>query len=351
MVPAVHGAEQIKARKSRRATGHPSCPRCMYSCGVPLTSDSTVAIGAAVPSREPERAMFVASDRFLPLEYLGIPHRIAGATVGLPVPAERRGLQGFAFLTVDGSDDGPRLYWPRADDERLEGARPARHDLNGIPLYARVIDGKTLAACLPRGWHAESSAPGAGVPVWRHDDGSILLPFDPAEAMELLWSERDLAETAGRGLTSACALHHTYRLVRLCRGVFRSPCDGATPYPGAPRVSTLAGRASPPRYRSLALRVLTEAWRARQCLDRTLATGVPVGRGPDPRRRHTAVGQAQIGALRDVERELGIARAGISRPFAIPSMNRWWLALRDEGCEVGVHGANHDGPGPRSRCA
>jgi hypothetical protein len=314
----------------------------MYSCGVPLTSDSTVAIGAAVPSREPERAMFVASDRFLPLEYLGIPHRIAGATVGLPVPAERRGLQGFAFLTVDGSDDAPRLYWPRADDERLEGARPARHDLNGIPLYARVIDGKTLAACLPRGWHAESSAPGAGVPVWRHDDGSILLPFDPAEAMELLWSERYLAETAGRGLTSAA--HFIYYRLR----------------PALPRRLQIALRRS---YARIQARREFPRWPVEPALHDvvrllygllTEVAGTPVPWiGPWPRGYRwavvlthdvdTAVGQAQIGALRDVERELGYRSSWNFPALRYPVDEPMVAALRDEGCEVGVHGANHDG--------
>ena len=66
-----------------------------------MASEPTVAIGAAVPSRGPERAMFIASDRFLPLEYLRVPHRVASNAARTRALSNGRVPTGFASLTVD----------------------------------------------------------------------------------------------------------------------------------------------------------------------------------------------------------------------------------------------------------
>jgi hypothetical protein len=286
--------------------------------------------------------MFIASHRFLPLDYLRIPHRVADAAALARPPSDERGPTGFASLTVEGGEPAPRLYWPRPDGGRLDRIAPARHDLGGTPLFARVIDRETLAGSLPDGWRLDPAAADAAVLVWRREDGSILLPFDPGEAIEMLWSEGYLATSGGRGLTAAAkALYYRAR-------------------PAMPRRLQIAMRR---RYARVQDRRAFPRWPVEPALHDLLrmlyGLLTEVARrpvpwiGPWPRPYQwavvlthdveTTIGQGQIGVLRDIERELGYRSSWNFPALRYPVDESVLAALREEGCEVGVHGAYHDG--------
>ena len=285
--------------------------------------------------------MFITSDRFLLFEYLRIPFRLAdGAT--LTPQSDRQEPIGFASLTVDGGGQAPRLYWPHPEGEHLTELAPARTELAGIPIVARTVDGGTLASSLPHGWHPDPAASDAAVSVWRHDDGSILLPFDPGEAIEMLWSERYLAGAGGRGLTAA--VNSVYYRVR----------------PIMPRRLQIALRRS---YARVQDRRAFPRWPIEPALHdlirviygllTELAGGPVPWIGPWPRPYRWAVvlthdvestlGQAQIPVLRDIEREFGYRSSWNFPALRYPVDESVVAALREDGCEVGVHGAYHDG--------
>ena len=158
-----------------------------------------------------EPTTFITSDRFLPLDYLRIPHRLADGTAQAQPSSAGSAPVGFASLTVDSSGQTPHLYSPRPGDGHLSHLASARAELAGIPIITRVVDRDTLARSLPDGWHAEPTETDASLSVWRHRDGSILLPFDPTEAIETLWSER-YTSTAGGGSVRAAAQSLYYRV-------------------------------------------------------------------------------------------------------------------------------------------
>ena len=77
-------------------------------------------------------------------------------------------------------------------------------------------------------------------------------------------------------------------------------------------------------------------------MDRPLATSLRLGGCADPRRGndHRA---GTISVLRDIERELGYRSSWNFPALRYPVDESVVAALRDEGCEIGVHGAYHDG--------
>ncbi|HET7520464.1 MAG TPA: hypothetical protein VFK61_02875 [Candidatus Limnocylindria bacterium] len=284
--------------------------------------------------------MFVTSEPFLPLEHLRIPHRVDPA--GAEESASVHGVpMGFASLSVDGAMGGPRLYWPLAGSPLLAGASLGRHTLRGIPLFARAADPAALADALPAGWRVAAHEEGELAAV-RHDDGSIVLPFDPGEAMECLWSERYLTMGGRLGITSAARWLY-YRLrplmprrlqIELRRSYAR--VQGRRPFPAWPMETALHD-------------LLREVY----WLLTELAGGPVPWIAPWPAPYRWAVvlthdveqpaGQAQIGVMRDAERALGF-RSSWNFPARRYVVDESVVAsLREEGCEIGVHGALHDG--------
>ncbi|MGH2887499.1 MAG: hypothetical protein ACRDPA_33175, partial [Solirubrobacteraceae bacterium] len=76
------------------------------------------------------------------------------------------------------------LFTPVLADDKAE---PLLHGRGGAWHRAR-----TLTA-------ADGSASGS---IWRSDDGSVFLPFDPNDAVESFWTERYLESAASRGVRS-----------------------------------------------------------------------------------------------------------------------------------------------------
>src|SRR4051794_17689641 len=111
----------------------------------------------------------------------------------------------FRVPTVAGEGSGPwarlaaparagALYWPGAGV--AERAAPAACRLGEIPLVARLVPDAEVEEWL-RGreepWsRGEEIRDGEGAragSVWRDGRGSVLLPFDPSEAILGYWSE------------------------------------------------------------------------------------------------------------------------------------------------------------------
>jgi hypothetical protein len=278
--------------------------------------------------------MFVASHRFLPLDVLRAPHRVHDDAPGGPM--------GLAQLSAERDGRRRSLFWPRPDDEALAHQVPARHELAGIPLFARVLDADLLAGALPPGWYPDPTADDGVVTVWRHEDGSILLPFDPGEAIQLLWSEAYLA-TMGDSHEPSFAARAYYRV-----------------RPILPRGMQIALRRS---YARIQARREFPRWPVEPALHDLLRlvhgwlseiAGEPVPwLGPWPQGYRwavvlthdveTAAGQAQIGVMRGIERELGYRSSWNFPALRYPVDESVVAALREDGCEVGVHGALHDG--------
>jgi hypothetical protein len=92
------------------------------------------------------------------------------------------------------------IYWPAWDGD--EDAVGAFWKLEGVPLFARMaedLDGRRLDASLGGRWsriHTIEGAGGRRAAVWEDDRGNVLLPFDPAEAINNYWSESYRAEEA-----------------------------------------------------------------------------------------------------------------------------------------------------------
>ena len=66
--------------QSRRAAGHLEPPEGAPQQRVQWPSSPPPPVGAVAASQVPERATFVASARFLPLDYLRVPYRLADGT-------------------------------------------------------------------------------------------------------------------------------------------------------------------------------------------------------------------------------------------------------------------------------
>jgi hypothetical protein len=293
--------------------------------------------------------VFDSSCQFAFFDYFRVPYAVRpavapGAGTGAPAPVHR--------LVATGPSDGPprALLWPAAAPGQA-ARRPGCYRLGGFTFFGRVADDRAVRGTLDQfgqGWQvAEQIRDAAGDPyaaVWRDDAGSVFLPFDPAEVMREFWSEeyRRAGPAAARHVRAAI-LRGYYLLrpllprrlqLRLRRGYTRVQ-DRAT-FPGWPvedslhrfyawlfdLLVTLAGRPVPfldpwPDGRSWAL-VLTH----------DVETGAGCG---------------DIDLLRAPERALGYRSSWNFVPLRYQVADDTLRGLRDEGCEIGVHGLRHDG--------
>ncbi len=230
--------------------------------------------------------------------------------------------------------------------------QPGRYRLRDFTFFGRVAADAAVPGALSQhghGWHpAEPILDEAGQPraaVWRDGDGSVFVPFDPAEVMQQFWSES--YRRVGRSpmaLTGRTALVKGYYLVRpalprrlqlrLRRAFTR--VQARSSFPGWPmedslhslyawlfgQLAELAGRPVPfidlwPQGRSWAL-VLTHDV-------------------------ETDVGYRNLDLLRGPERELGYRSSWNFVPLRYQVPEDTIRRLQEEGCEVGVHGLRHDG--------
>jgi hypothetical protein len=297
--------------------------------------------------------VFESSHPFAFFDYFRVPYAVQPALAadhraGTVVSVHRLCMTGLhggqpRSLLWLGTDVG--AAWPTT-------CRLGRYQLRDCTIFGHVaLDAAVpgMLGQLGHGWHpAQRIFDGAGQPqaaIWRDDDGSVFLPFDPGEVMLQFWSEGYRQAGHSPILASArTALLRSYYLLRpaLPRRLqlrFRrafTRVQGRSSFPSWPvedslhtlyawlfgLLAELAGRPVPflapwPDGRSWAL-VLTHDV-------------------------ETDAGYRNLDLLREPERELGYRSSWNFVPLRYRVADDTVRALKEEGCEVGVHGLRHDG--------
>ncbi len=298
--------------------------------------------------------MFESSYPFAFFDYFRVPYTMRrqrasgnGAAPDLPVHQVR---------TTGQSGGEPRsLLWLGTDAGQATlpaSCQLGSYRLRDFTFFGHVAVGTTVPGMLSRlgdGWHpAERIFDSAGHPraaVWRDGDGSVLLPFDPAEVMQQFWSEK--YRQVGRSslaLWSRTALVRSYYLAR----------------PALPRRVQLRLRRA---FTQVQARASFPSWPVEDSLHNFytwmfgLLAGLagrpvpfidlwPEGRSWALVLTHdveTDVGYRSLELLRGPERELGYRSSWNFVPLRYKVSEDAVRRLREEGCEVGVHGLRHDG--------
>lgn len=282
--------------------------------------------------------MFETSHPFGFFDYLRVPY-----TTG-PSRDVHDGL-GRVFLA--GRRDRA-LLWPLAG---TGSGRRGRYELDGKPLFGHVVPDDAAAGLVPdwdREWtrtYELTEPDGVRASIRVDTTGGVWLPFDPAEVMHEFWSEgyRDAGPRGVRQRLRPALVRLYYamrpllpRQVQLAMRRVFSKVQGQQDFPDWPVESALhdlydwllallaqfAGEPVPwlapwPYGRSWAL-VLTHDV-------------------------ETAAGCDAIPLLREEERTAGLVSSWNFVPLRYQTPDAVLDALRDEGCEIGVHGLLHDG--------
>jgi peptidoglycan/xylan/chitin deacetylase (PgdA/CDA1 family) len=289
-----------------------------------------------------------ASQQVPLLDYFRVPYRRDDTAM----PPPDAGLQMLAW--TESGQVARALYWP---DRATLGA-PERHTLGRITLFGAVVGDEVSTARLAsvgKNWSAIAFVcNGDGSPVasiQQDESGSIFLPFDPGQAVELLLSER--YRLVGRSAARLRAKRASVRGYYAVRGL-------------VPRRVQIALRQ---RMTSLQTRADFPAWPIEGSLhdlyDLILGLVARLADRPIPRvglwpRPHswalvlthdveTADGYSQLDGLRGVEAEFGLRSAWNFAPKRYAVDDTVVRELRDDGHEVGVHGLYHDGRDLESR--
>jgi hypothetical protein len=298
-----------------------------------------------------EKPVFESCHPFALFDYFRVPYTVRHDAAGRQCGQ----LSVHRLQLADRSGEPRSLLWLGADTP--EPAWPAGCDLGSYRLrdfvfFAHVAAGTAVPAKLSefgRGWHpAEQIFNLAGQPqaaIWRDQDGSVFLPFDPAEVMLQFWSEAyRLAGSSTLALTGRTALVRGYYLVRpalprrlqlrLRRAFTR--VQGRSSFPGWPAEDSLH------TFYAWLLGLLAElAGQPVPFLDPW-----PDGRSCALVLTHdveTEAGCRTLELLRRPERELGYRSSWNFVPLRYQVPAGVISGLQAEGCEVGVHGLMHDG--------
>jgi hypothetical protein len=308
--------------------------------------------GASRAAHGGHGSLFESSDPFLFFDYFRIPYRVASRA---KADASAGGMRWGRIRPVgQGRDRVPTLAWPLVAEAAGRGFAMLEwggHRLAGIPIFGNVVRESATPRWVGRadGWRptdAVVSASGERVAsVWRHPDGSVVLPFDPGELLHNYWSERySRAWTSPVRSRSQALFLNAYYRVR----------------PAIPRRVQIAmrrvfarSRRPPPFPR----------WPVETALldlcDWLFAEVVRLPREPVPwlapwpgGHRWAVVlthdvesgsGCANIELLRHPEREMGFRSSWNFVPLRYTGHEDAMAPLRAEGCEIGVHGLRHDG--------
>ena len=253
---------------------------------------------------------------------------------------------------------GPSLLWQRDLDGPVVHTTLLGVDgIAPIPLFVRLLSDETIEPMLDarggnweRAWRLLSLDGRPAGSIWREDDGSVFLPFDPNEVVESFWSERYLRTAAGEQMRSlrrgAMIAYYRVRplLPRLVQIWLRR------------RFARLQGRFAFPR------------WPIEPCLhdffDVMFAILAGIADEPVPYIAPWPDGHTWALVLtHDVEQAEGLAAVDpvLELEQAHDVRSSWNLVprryevdpdfvsdLSDRGFEIGVHGIYHDGRDLRS---
>jgi hypothetical protein len=255
--------------------------------------------------------------------------------------------QGPGVERVRAQQAGPCLYWARPDDD----GSPARWTIADTSIVARVRDDQAITPLLRSlggDWgRLFGFAPvkgGATASVWVRADGSVLLPFDPNEAIDCLWTEGYLDALTPR-------LERALGLGRRAYYGIRPVLPRSAQIAFRRRLARRQARTSFPRWPiETSLHDLYDL--LYDLLARIIGQPLPA-LAPWPAGRQwafvithdveTAEGLAGIEPLRAVERRHGLVSAWNFVPERYPLPAEVRTGLVREGCEIGVHGLRHDG--------
>jgi hypothetical protein len=295
--------------------------------------------------------VFTSSEPFLVFDHLRVPYEV-NQDQQTQTPDEAAGLR-WGRLTACGTGS-PVLMWPVLDATEAERTapirRPGRFLMGDLVLHGRLVPDEVLTPALPASagtWLPyEPLRAGDGTvlgSVWHSSDGSIAVPFDPAEVVTRFWSERyvDPHGTHHRARTAVLGAYYAVRpvLPRRVQIALRRA------------ISRVQRRRSFPRW------PVEESLHT--FLDLVLGwAGSLVGRpvpwiAPWPAGRtwalvlthdvETAAGVCRIPVLRDIDRRAGHRGSWNLVPRRYSVDDALVAELQAGGLEVGVHGLYHDG--------
>jgi hypothetical protein len=281
--------------------------------------------------------VFDSSAAFVLFDYFRVPYGRGGRT----------SASGLERVTAGGSSS---LLWP--GEKLLADRGPEPCQLGSIPIFARVLDERQVrevVRTLPGAWRPAEQLRDAGGrmigALWRSDD-SVMLPFDPNEAIVNFWTE-GYAEVGARGWATraaSVARHGYYRArpllprnvqLKLRRRFSRLQRKARFPrWPVETAVDDLFRLLS-----GLAVEIAGEsipyiaAW-PHECSWALVLTHDVEGK----------TGYGQIDRLREIEVEEGYRSSWNFVPCNGYVVERSVLErLREERFEIGVHGLFHDG--------
>jgi hypothetical protein len=281
-----------------------------------------------------------ASHAFAFFDYFRVPYTLSADSV----PSRGPGIASLACIRD--ADTGSKLWWARI------GASKGVHRLGTFPIFGGVVVDVTARSWLDPlgdGWgpaeeivDAEGSA---AAHIWRSAEGDLFLPFDPGVTMECCWSERyrDMAGSATRNRFKAL-LVRSYYMAR----------------PLLPRALQIRLRRA---FTSVQRKASFPKWPIEDGLhdlyDWLFARIVELTRGPVPwvdpwpdgrswalvltHDVDTEDGFGGIDVLRAIERHAGRASSWNFVPERYRIDDHVLDELREQGCEIGVHGLRHDG--------
>jgi hypothetical protein len=294
------------------------------------------------PGTQAAPHMFTSSRPLMALEHFRTPYAVSPGSGGAGVEQLR------------GEAGGPSLLWPSspAGHGRPVGAVLEVEGRAPIPLFATVVtdgDARAMLAEYGGGWTQAglvSQADGGRLgSVWRHQDGSVFLPFDPDEAQLTLISERygEALRPPGTRDWRRVAMRSYYRV----RGAIPKPVQIWL----RRRYAPVQARAAFPRWpMEPGLHDLLDLLHS--MLEMIAGEPVPsIAAWPGARTWalvlthdvETARGVAALDPVLALERSLGLRSSWNFVPRRYEVGSDRVASLKASGFEVGVHGLYHDG--------
>lgn len=297
--------------------------------------------------------MFTASAPVGFLEYFKVPHKLVDPHADLGAGANSPGsLECVTIL----SNDGPSLRWPQFSVGSVcHRGRGTSHSglffLDSLRLYGHVLSDSLAASALRDGarWTAVqtlTNAEGTRIAsVWRSDDGSYFLPFDPDEVIHNFWSESYQLVAESQALRTVKRLaRKTYYRVK----------------PAIPRSVQIRARRT---LRVVQARSHFPRWPVETALhdfyDFLLETLHELAASPVPWLHwwpdhhawafvlthdvETSFGYRHVSALASLETAAGVRSSWNFVPARYTVDDTLVAELKEAGFEVGVHGLHHDG--------
>jgi hypothetical protein len=290
--------------------------------------------------RPPGTALFAASQRVLALDHFRVPYEVSAE------------LQDERFEQLRVGSAGSVLRWPagRRQEVTVAACLLAGADDQGIPIFARILPDRLVARLLDeQDWErvrpiVDARGQGLGW-VWRRDDGSVFLPFDPNEVVDNYFTERYATVLSGAFLRK---LKHS--AIRAYYGA----------RPVIPRASQIWLRR---RFARIQMRSRFPRWPTESALDDFFEllfavlsgmVGAPIPRiaaWPDGRTWalvlthdvEQADGYAAVDRIFELERRYGLRSCWYYVPRRYPIDLEDLRRLKLSGSEVGIHGLYHDG--------